>query len=111
MSWIDLLYFILVLLVILAFFAVLWVIGGFLLARSVDRNYRACPECKRKGAGYIVDTDIEILGTQIDRNKLTLFRVSREKVTDYYQCEVCQNTWEKSFMRENRTPMKGASDT
>ena len=108
MTLIDFFYFALVLLVILVIFAVIWMIGGFLLARSVDRDYRACPECKRKGAGTIIDTEIELLGTQIDRSRLTPFRVKREKVSDQFQCEYCQHTWVKSFEREDRTPMKGA---
>jgi len=106
MTLIDLLYFALVFLIILAFFAVIWMIGGYFLARSVDRDYRACPECKRKGTGFIINTKIETLGTQIDRSKLTPFRVKREKVTDRYQCDHCQHTWIKTFEREDRTPIQ-----
>jgi hypothetical protein len=108
MSLTDVLYFLLTLLVIFAFFAVIWVIGGYLLARSVDRDYRACPNCKRKAAGTITDTEVEILSTQIDRSKLTPMRVTREKVTDQYKCEYCGHTWEKTFEREDSKPLKGS---
>jgi hypothetical protein len=107
MTLIDLLYFSLILLVILAIFAVIWMLGGFFLAHSVDRKYRACPQCKRLGAGTITATEIEPLGTRIDRSKLTPFRVKRERVTDQYQCDYCQHTWTKSFEREDHTPMQG----
>ena len=107
MTLIDMFYFALILLVILAFFAVIWMIGGYFLARSVDRNYRACPECKRKAAGMIIDTDVETLSTKIDRAKLTPFRVTVEKVTDQYRCEYCGHTWEKTFEREDRKPLQG----
>ena len=108
MTLIDILYFALILLVILAFFVVIWMIGGYFLARSVDRDYRACPEWKRIGIGTIIETEIEPLGTQIDRSKLTPFRVKREKVTDHYQCDYCQHIWTKTFEREDRTPIQGA---
>ncbi len=107
MTLVDLLYFTLVLLIILAFFAVIWLIGGYFLARSVDRDYRACPECKRKGTGFIIATEVETLETRIDRSKLTPFRVKRESVTDEYQCEFCQHTWTKTFEREDHTPIDG----
>lgn len=107
MTILDLLYFTLTFLIILAFFAVLWIIGGYLLAWDVDRKYRACPSCKRKAAGTITDTEVELLSSQIDRNKLTPFRVKREKITDQYQCDYCQHIWTKTFEREDRQPMGG----
>ena len=111
MNLTDLFYFGIVLLIIFGVFAGLWFIGGYLLAHSVDQKYRACPSCEKKGAGIIVDTEVERISSQIDRSKLTPFRVTRENVTDHYQCEFCEHTWDKTFMRENRSPLDGTSNS
>ena len=107
MSLIDLLFFALVIVIILAFFGVIWMIGGYYLAHKVDQDYRSCPACKTKGAGTIIDSEVVLLSNSIDRTKLTPYRVKREKVTDQYQCESCQHTWEKTFDREDRSPIEG----
>ena len=111
MNLTDILYFGLVFLIILAFFAILWLIGGYLLAWDVDRKYRTCPNCKRKGTGFIIETESELISSQINRDKLTPLRIQREKVTDQYQCEACQHTWTKTFEREETTPLGGISNS
>lgn len=105
MSISDWIYFVPVCLLSLVFFALFWLIIGYLLFRSVDHNLRRCPNCKRGAVGKIIDTDIEPIQTRIDHSKLTPVRIKREKVTDHYQCERCGHTWMRSFERREQKPI------
>ena len=105
MALIDFLYFGLLILLLLGIFAVVWLIGGYILYRVVDRKLRACPNCKRGASGTIIETEIEPLGTQIDRTGKEAMRVKSEKVTDHYQCKHCNHTWMRTFERKERTPV------
>ncbi len=100
MNLTDLFYYTLVLLIILAFFGVFWVVGGYILFRLVDRKLRRCPNCKRGGTGIIVESESEPLGIQLDRRGKDMVRVRAEKVIDHYQCNHCGNAWTRSFERK-----------
>ena len=106
MTFSDLLYLLPVCLISLVAIALFWLVTTYFLFRSVDRNLRRCPKCKRAAAGTIVESEINPLPMQIDRNGLTLIRYKREKVTDHYQCNRCDHTWTRSFERKEHAPVK-----
>ena len=107
----DLLYLLPICLLALLVMGLFWWFLGVTLFRSLDRNLRRCPKCKRGAVGIITDTEIEPQGIRIDRNKLTTVRYKKETVTDYYQCEVCKHTWTRTFEREEHLPVKNESDS
>ena len=102
----DLIHFLPICIIALAILVLFWWLFGISLFRSVDRNLRRCPNCKRSAVGMITDTDIESLGVRIDRNKLTSFRYKKEIVTDHYQCTRCGHTWTRAFQREEQLPVR-----
>lgn len=107
MNLTDLLYYTLTLLIILAIFGVFWVIAGYILFRVVDRKLRRCPNCKRGGAGIIVESETEPLGIEIDRRGKEMVRIKSEKVIDHFQCGNCGHTWTRSFERKQPVPTVG----
>lgn len=98
-------------LVFLLLIGLFWWIFSWLLFRSVDRNLRRCPNCKRGGMGTIIETMIEPQGIKVDRSKLTTIRLKREKVTDHYSCEHCGHQWTRSFIREQQLPVQNAPNS
>jgi hypothetical protein len=102
----DFLYFGLVLIILLAIFGVFWLVGGYIIFRSVDRKLRRCPSCGRGGSGYINDTNIVPLGVNIDRTGKKTVRIQSSKVTDYYECEHCHHTWTRTFERKERQTLQ-----
>jgi hypothetical protein len=111
MTFSDLIYLLPVCFISLLLVGLFWWIFGWLLAHSLDRNLRRCPECKRGGVGKIVETEIEPLGVKVDRSKLTTIRIKREKVTDHYICDHCGHQWTRSFTRQNELPVQKASSS
>ena len=107
----DLTYLLPVCLIALLLIGLFWWIFGWLLVTSVDRNLRRCPKCKRGGVGKIIETEIEPLGTKIDRSKLTTVRSKMEKVTDHYSCEHCGHRWTRSFTRQEELPVRKAPNS
>ncbi|GAB4580870.1 MAG: hypothetical protein Fur0022_36140 [Anaerolineales bacterium] len=105
MNFSDLFYYTLIFFGFLAVFAVFWLISGWIIYRVVDHKLRRCPNCKRGAAGFIMQTETEYLGIQMDRTGKELVRIKSEKVLDYYECQHCQHTWTRSFVRKERTPM------
>lgn len=101
-------YLILACLVFLLLIGLFWWIFSWLLFRSVDRNLRRCPKCKRGSIGTIIETTIEPLGIKVDRSKLTTIRFRREMVTDHYSCDQCGHQWTRSFMRQQELPVQKA---
>ena len=111
MNFSDLIYLLPICLVALLVVGVFWWVFGWLLAESVDRKLRRCPNCKRGGAGMIIETEIEPLGIKVDRSKLTTIRTKRETVTDHYSCEYCGHQWTRSFTREEELPVQRVSNS
>ncbi|MCB9134083.1 MAG: hypothetical protein H6636_01565 [Anaerolineales bacterium] len=107
MNYLDLFYYTLIFLGILAVFAVIWLIGGFFIYRAVDSKLRRCPSCKRGAAGFITTTETEPMGIKMDRTGKELVRIKSEKIIDYYECKHCQHTWERSFVRTERLSVGG----
>lgn len=106
MTFTDFLYFVLILLILLAAFGLFWLVAGYIIFRSVDSKLRRCPNCKRGAAGVIVESETEPLGTRIDRMGKDMVRVRHEKVIDHYECNHCGHTWIRSFERKERlTPL------
>ena len=106
MTLLDLMYYTLIFLAMLAAFGVFWIIAGYLIFGSVDSKLRKCPSCRRGGAGMIVETETEFLGVTIDRSGKQAVRVRSEKVMDHYECKHCQHTWLRTFERKERQPLK-----
>ena len=102
----DLGYYIFLCIIWVGIFVIFWGICGYFLYHLVDRKLRACPSCKRKASGKIESTDLEPLGTQIDRSGKEPMQVISEKVTDHFECEHCHHTWVRTFERKERIPVR-----
>ncbi len=74
--------------------------------KIMDKNIRACPECGRKAAGTIVETEEVLLSSYVDHKRRTPVRVKKLKIIDHYQCDFCEHTWERSFNRTEPVPVK-----
>jgi len=67
--------------------------------KLMDKNIRACPECGRKAAGTIIETEEEMLSNYVDHKRYNSVRVKKTKVTDHYKCDFCGYIWTRSFNR------------
>ncbi len=79
---------------------------NYLWLQVMYRRIRTCPECEAKGAGEIVDTQEIVLANNVDYKGRKPVRLKETKITDHYQCETCQHTWERTFTRKERLPIK-----
>ncbi|MFQ5615057.1 MAG: hypothetical protein ACE5GO_01135, partial [Anaerolineales bacterium] len=59
--------------------------------RYVDGYLRACPECHRRGAGYIVETETVSSHSHTDYKGRNPVRITEEHIIDHYQCEHCDH--------------------
>lgn len=66
------------------------------------RRIRACPQCGAKGAGEVVDTEEIVIANNVDYRGRKPVRIKETKVTDQFQCNVCQHTWTRSFIQKER---------
>jgi len=101
----DLGYYILLCIIWVGIFIIFWAICGYILYRLVDRKLRACPNCKRRASGIIENTELESLGTQIDRTGKEPMQITSEKVTDHFECKHCHHTWIRNYVRKESTPL------
>ena len=106
MNFSDFGYYILLCLIWAGIFIIFWAICGYIIFRVVDRKLRACPGCKRRAAGFITDTEIEPLGSQVYHTGKSPMRVKSEKVTDHYECKHCNYTWMRTYERKERYPLE-----
>jgi hypothetical protein len=102
----DLGYYVLICLIWVMIFVVFWSIAGFLIYRFVDRKLRACPNCRKRAAGMIQETEIEPLTTKIEHTGKESVQIKSEKVTDHYQCKHCEHTWLRTYERKERIPIE-----
>jgi len=101
----DFLYFALIIILTLSIFAVFWLAGGYILFRQVDAKLRKCPNCKKGGAGDIIETNATPLGSIVDYSGKEAVRIKSEKVVDNFECNRCGHTWQRSFERKERYPL------
>ena len=99
-------YYLLLCLIWAGIFAIFWAICGYIIFRFFDRKLRACPDCKRKAVGFITDTEIERLGTEVDHSGKEPVRVKSEKVIDHYECKHCGHIWMRTYERKERLPLE-----
>lgn len=76
------------------------------LFRVTDGRLRQCPNCKRKGAGYIFKTDTVESQSHMDFSGRTPLRITNESFEDHYECEHCGHTWIIPFQRTSREKRK-----
>lgn len=84
----------------------LGIVANYFWLQIMYRRIRACPECGAKGAGEIVDTDEIVLANNVDYKGRKPVRLKETKITDHFRCEACLHTWERSFTRRERIPIK-----
>jgi ribosomal protein L37AE/L43A len=76
--------------------------ANYFWLKIMYRQIRACPECKTKGSGEIIDTQEVVLSNMVDYKIRKPVRIKETKITDHYQCEVCKHTWTRSFTEKER---------
>lgn len=74
--------------------------------RVTDGRLRQCPNCHRKGAGYIVQTDSIESNSHMDFQGRTPLRITHEAFEDHYECEHCGHTWVVPFQRTTQEKRK-----
>lgn len=76
------------------------------LFRVTDARLRQCPNCGRKGTGYITQTDTVESKSHMDFSGRTSLRITHEAFEDHYECEACGHTWMIPFERTSREKRK-----
>ena len=76
------------------------------MLKFMYRNILACPECGKKSAGEICDTDEIQLSSHIDHRGRKAVRIKEVEITDHYKCTECAHTWSRSFKRTERIPIE-----
>lgn len=71
--------------------------------RHVDNEYRKCPQCGKKGAGYVVHSEVIESKSYIDHKAWRRKQIKLEKIEDHYECENCQHTWTIMFEHATRS--------
>ncbi len=82
------------------------IIANYFWLQIMYRRIRACPKCGAKAAGEVIDTQEIVLANNVDYRGRKPVRLKKTKITDHFQCEVCQHTWERSFTRDERIPIQ-----
>ena len=72
----------------------------------LDRHIRTCPECRRRGVGYIVNTETVESNTHFDYRGGQGAKVKKEHLVDHYKCEHCGYQWTRTIKRKERIPHK-----
>ena len=85
---------------------ILGIAANYFWLQVMYRRIRACPECGAKAAGEVVNTDEIVLANNVDYKGRKPVRLKETKITDHFCCEICQHTWERSFTRRERIPIK-----
>ena len=73
------------------------------------RRIRACPDCKAKAAGEILETEEIVISNNVEHRGRKPIRIKETKVIDHFQCEVCNHTWTRSFIQKERIKMEETS--
>ncbi len=81
---------------------------NYLWLKIMYRRIRACPSCGAKGAGEVIDTQEIIVANNVDYRGRKPVRIKEIKITDQFQCSVCQHTWSRSFIQKDRVRMDDA---
>ncbi len=81
---------------------------NYLWLKIMYRRVRACPSCGAKGAGEVIDTQEIIVANNVDYRGRKPVRIKETKITDQFQCSVCQHTWSRSFIQKDRVRMDDA---
>ena len=76
------------------------------LFRMTDSRLRQCPNCGRKGAGYITKTDTVDSKSHMDFTGRTPLRITHEAYEDHYECTHCGHIWVIPFQRTTREKRK-----
>ena len=76
------------------------------LFNVTDGRLRQCPNCKRKGAGYIFQTDTLDTRTNVEFRRRIAYLTTHESLEDHYECEHCGHTWIIPFNRTTREKRK-----
>ena len=76
------------------------------LFRVTDGRLRRCPNCKRKGSGYITKTDTVESKSHMDFSGRIPLRITNEAFEDHYKCEHCGHSWVIPFQRTRREKRK-----
>ncbi len=81
------------------------VVINYLWLKVMYRRIRACPSCGAKAAGQVTSTEELVLSNHVDYRGRKPVRIKESRITDQFQCEVCQFTWRRSFTIKERFPI------
>jgi hypothetical protein len=82
---------------------------NYLWLKLMLRRINTCPECHTRGSGNLLDTQEIVLSNHVDHRGRKPVRIKEVKIIDHYQCEACNHTWERSFVRKDRIRMNDVS--
>jgi hypothetical protein len=84
---------------------------NYIWLKFMLRNIRACPECRTKAAGEVIDTEEIVISNNVDYRRRKPVRIKETKVIDHYKCKACDHTWIRSFNQQEREKMDDVNIT
>jgi transposase len=109
MNWEDLFYPGLLMCLLLGIMVAAIFVSVTFWMRQVDNEYRKCPQCGEKGAGYIARSDVIESKSYVDHKAWRRKQITLEKIEDHYQCEKCGHTWTVLFEHATRSEPQSPS--
>ncbi len=110
------------LMLVCGFFGIIILVGivfSYLWLRWLNAQMTKCPECGRKGAGELVNTDVinaksytvwkdarNVLGWDASRRRRV--RVTENTYEDSFRCQFCGHQWVMTAQEKKESPV-GAS--
>ena len=104
-------------LLVCGLFSTILVVGigfSYLWLVWLEKEATKCPECGKKGAGELVESDVihsyvhtEWRDASIfsrDRGQRQLIQVTEKTYEDHFKCEHCGHQWVKTAQETKRTP-------
>ncbi len=95
--------------IICLLFSVIILVGigfSYLWLKILDKQARKCPNCQRKGAGNVTESEVIASNHYMDYKRQPARRVAEKTYQDHYECEYCGHTWTKTATETTRTPVK-----
>lgn len=78
---------------------------NYLWLKLMLRRIRACPACKTKASGELIESEEVVLSNSVDRRGRKPVRIKEIKYIDHYECSACGHTWVRSFTQKDRIRM------
>lgn len=86
--------------------AVVAIAFSYLWLRVLGSRFGACPNCKRRDAGRIIESEVVDSRSHMDFKRRPPARVTIKTLEDRWQCQHCQHEWTMTARETERTAIK-----